>query len=107
MTASPGREDRLLSLIESLLVEFDSLSKAVRDQKQREQVLFQRLNLAADEVRPCPTTLHHFLFCYDEKLLISSRSRATSVAMSDICMYYLNTFSHLFFHLSIIRCPRH
>lgn len=56
MTASPGREDRLLSLIESLLLEFDSLSKAVRDQKQREKVLFQRLNLAADEVRPYPTT---------------------------------------------------
>ena len=48
MTATPDREGHFLSIIDGLVLEIDSLSKNIRDLKD---VLTQRLNFAADEVR--------------------------------------------------------
>lgn len=47
---------------------------------------------AAPRLRPCECTSLFPPNLQDENYLISSRSRAASVAVSDINMYYLNSF---------------
>lgn len=98
MNASSPSEARLVAIVDSLTFGFQTLLSSLRAHRELEKTLRQRLEFAANEVW-IGLFLPSFLFCHDESLLISSRSRAASVAMSDICMYYLNL---LFLHISLL-----
>lgn len=90
MVVPPETEDHLAPLIQSLVLGFETLLKTVHDQRQKEKVLRERLDFAANEVPLTAFYFAQFLSYHDENHLISSRSRVALAAMSDICMYYLN-----------------